>query len=151
MNLILPLKRVKYPNEVWKFRFTWFIYRNTLAWMSVSGHILASYKIKWLSFPSRIHHFGENHCRSKLGYTQGRSQLRSPGWARVSLSSFFPQTSIKFSIFPQTFTSFSSSFWPSAREGPGYATGCTRSIYMQKSTCVGNSERLNSRSCILVP
>ena len=29
MNLILPLKRVKYTNEVYKFRFTGFIYRNT--------------------------------------------------------------------------------------------------------------------------
>ena len=34
---------------------------------------------------------------------QGRSQPHGSGWARVPLSSFFPQISINFSfIFPQT-------------------------------------------------
>ena len=55
---------------------------------------------------------------------QGRSQPHSPGWARVPLSSFFPQILIHFSYFS---SSFSSSFWPSGwatrpPEGPGYAT-----------------------------
>ena len=55
-------------------------------------------------------------------------QPHSPGWARVPLSSFFPQISIKFSYFSSTFYSFSSSFWPSGwasrppEKAPGYAT-----------------------------
>ena len=38
--------------------------------------------------------------------TQGRSQPHSSGWARVPLSSFFPQISIIFHIFSQTFLIF---------------------------------------------
>ena len=51
---------------------------------------------------------------------QGRSQPHSPGWARVPLSSFFPQISIKF--FLKLYL-FSSSFWPSgwASRPPGKA------------------------------
>ena len=54
---------------------------------------------------------------------QGCSQPHSPGWARVPLSSFFPQISIKFSYFSSNFYSFSSSFWPSGWESrpPGKA------------------------------
>ena len=58
---------------------------------------------------------------------QGRIQPHSPGWARVPLSSFFPQILINFLIFPQTLLIF---FLILAlrvgdsptREGPGYAT-----------------------------
>ena len=42
---------------------------------------------------------------------QGRSQPHSPGWARVPLSSFFPQILINFSYFSSNFYLFSSSFW----------------------------------------
>ena len=37
---------------------------------------------------------------------QGSSQPHSPGWARVPLSSLFPQISINFSYFSSNFTSF---------------------------------------------
>ena len=65
-------------------------------------------------------------CNSEQVHEQGRSQPHSPGWARVPLSSFFPQISIIL-IFPQTFHIF---FLILAvrvgksptREGPGYAT-----------------------------
>ena len=43
---------------------------------------------------------------------QGRSQPHSPGWARVPLSSFFPQILIKFSYFSSNFTSFLPYFGP---------------------------------------
>ena len=54
--------------------------------------------------------------------TQGRSQPHSPGWARVPLSSFFPQISINLFNFPQLY-SFSSSICPSgwASRPPGKA------------------------------
>ena len=52
----------------------------------------------------------------KLG-AQGRSQPHSPGWARVPLSSFFPQILIIFVLFFLKLFSFSSSFWLS-----GWAT-----------------------------
>ena len=58
----------------------------------------------------------------KNEYVQGRSQPHSLGWARVSLSSFFPQILINFS---SNFTSFLPHFGPPGgrvREGPGYAT-----------------------------
>ena len=43
---------------------------------------------------------------------QGRSQPHSPGWARVPLSSFFPQISINFSYFSSNFTYFLPHFGP---------------------------------------
>ena len=46
-------------------------------------------------------------------YKQGRSQPHIPGWARVPLSSVFPQVLINFLIFPQAVLIL----------GPGYATG----------------------------
>ena len=60
---------------------------------------------------------------------QGRSQPHCPGWARLPLSTFFPQISINFLIFPQIFLI---SFLilvlrvgeSPTREGPGYATVC---------------------------
>ena len=52
---------------------------------------------------------------------QGRSQPHSP-WARVPLSSFFPQIAINSTIFLKLYL-FSSSFWPSgwASRPPGKA------------------------------
>ena len=41
-----------------------------------------------------------------LGGWQGRSQPHSPGWARVPLSSFFPQILINFSYFSSNFLHF---------------------------------------------
>ena len=61
--------------------------------------------------------------------TQGRSQPHSPWWARVPLSSFFPQISIKFSYFSSNVTHFLPHFGPT-REGPGYATEITTVGYM---------------------
>ena len=54
---------------------------------------------------------------------QGRSQHHSPGWARVPLSSFFPQILINFFLFFLKIYLFSSSFWPSgwATRPPGKA------------------------------
>ena len=43
---------------------------------------------------------------------QGRSQPHSPRWARVPLSSLFPQISIKFSYFSSNFYSFLPHFGP---------------------------------------
>ena len=43
--------------------------------------------------------------RSLMG-SQGRSQHHSPEWARVPLSSFFPQILINFSYFSSNFTYF---------------------------------------------
>ena len=59
------------------------------------------------------------------GVEQGRSQPHSPGWARVPLSSFFPQILINLSYFSSNFTHFLPHFGspPPTREGPGYATG----------------------------
>ena len=45
-------------------------------------------------------------------YGQGRSQPQSPGWARVPLSSFFPEISINFSYFSSNFTFFLPHFGP---------------------------------------
>ena len=47
-----------------------------------------------------------------LGLMQGRSQPHSPGWARVPLSSFFPQILINFSYFSSNFTYFLPHFGP---------------------------------------
>ena len=60
-------------------------------------------------------------------YSQGRSQPHSPGWARVPLSSFFPQISINLLNFPQTLNIFFLNLAlrvgeSPTREGPGYAT-----------------------------
>ena len=57
------------------------------------------------------------------GDVQGRSQPHSPGWARVPLSSFFPQILIKFSYFSSNFTSFLPHFGPpgGASRPPGKA------------------------------
>ena len=49
-----------------------------------------------------------NHVRT----CQDRSQPRSPGWARVPLSSFCPQISINFSYFSSNFTYFLPHFGP---------------------------------------
>ena len=73
---------------------------------------------------------------------QGRSQPHSPGWARVPISSFFPQISIIFSYFSSNCTNF---FLISAfrvgesptREGPGYAAA-------QDAVCV---HALSEKSC----
>ena len=43
---------------------------------------------------------------------QGRSQPHSPAWARVPLSSFFPQVWIKFSYFSSNFSHFLPHFDP---------------------------------------
>ena len=43
---------------------------------------------------------------------QGRSQPHSPGWARVPLSSFFPQISINFFYFSSNFPCFLPHFGP---------------------------------------
>ena len=43
---------------------------------------------------------------------QGRSQPHSPGWARVPLSSLFPQIWINFSYFSSNFTYFLPHFGP---------------------------------------
>ena len=64
---------------------------------------------------------------------RGRSQPHSPGWARVTLSSFSPQILINFSYFSSNFCYFLPHFDPPGgrvvhREGPGYATVCKDSI-----------------------
>ena len=71
---------------------------------------------------------------------QGRSQPHSSGWARVPLSSFFPQVLIDFSlIFPQTLLIFFLILAlrvgdsPTQR-GPGYATG-DNSVNGQSDPC----------------
>ena len=56
---------------------------------------------------------------------QGRKQPHSPGWARVPLSSFFPQIWSIYLIFPQTLLIFFLILVlrvgePPTREGPGY-------------------------------
>ena len=50
---------------------------------------------------------------------QGRSQPHSPGWARVPLSSFFPQISSNFSYFSSNFTYFLPHFCPPGWQLPG--------------------------------
>ena len=70
-------------------------------------------------------------------YFQGRSQPHSPGWARVPLSSFFPQTMINYSYFPQTSLIFFLILVlrvgdSPTREGPGYAT-----VYFDKEFVLG--------------
>ena len=60
-------------------------------------------------------------------FGQGRSQPHSPAWARVPLSSFCPQNSMNFPIFPQTLLIFFHILAlrvgeSPTREGPGYAT-----------------------------
>ena len=64
---------------------------------------------------------------------QGRSQPHSPGWARVPLSSFFPQISIKFFLFSLKLYSFSSSFWPFrwASRPPGKAQATPLPVSLQ--------------------
>ena len=57
--------------------------------------------------------FQEEYLNRKArGGGQGRSQPHSPGWARVPLSSFFPQISINFS---SNFTYFLPHFGPPVR------------------------------------
>ena len=46
------------------------------------------------------------YFHSKVMSAQGRSQPHSPGWARVPLSSFFPQILIIFSYFSSNFSNF---------------------------------------------
>ena len=58
--------------------------------------------------------------KKKKKKKQGRSQLQSPGLARVPLSSFFLKSRSIFLTFPQTLLIFSPT-----REGPGYATETT--------------------------
>ena len=56
---------------------------------------------------------------------QGCRQPHSPGWARVPLSSFFPQISIKFSYFSSNFFFLILALRVGespTQEGPGYAT-----------------------------
>ena len=53
-----------------------------------------------------------NPLITRISQFQGRSQPHSPGWARVPLSSFFPQISIKFSYFSSNFYSFLPHFGP---------------------------------------
>ena len=48
----------------------------------------------------------KNMKKILLELAQGRSQPHSPGWARVPLSSFFPQISIIFSYFSSNFSQF---------------------------------------------
>ena len=47
-----------------------------------------------------------NHLNAYTTCSQGRSQPHSSGWARVPLSSFFPQILIDFSYFSSNFTYF---------------------------------------------
>ena len=58
---------------------------------------------------------------------QGHSQPHSPGWARIPLSSDFPQISINFSYFSSNFTYFLPHFGLRVGDSPtrerlGYAT-----------------------------
>ena len=46
------------------------------------------------------------------GWCQGRSQPHLPGWARVPLSSFYPQILINFSYFSSNLTYFLPHFGP---------------------------------------
>ena len=65
-----------------------------------------------------------------LARTQGRSQPHSPGWARVPLSSFFPQISI---IFSSNFTHCLPHFGPPggrvAHPGRPWLRHCTDTKY----------------------
>ena len=96
-----------------------------------------------------------------MSLCQGRSQLHSPGWARVPLSSFFPQILINFSYF---FLKLYLFFLILAlrvgesptREGPGYAIALVFAMFilsgdklMTFGTCVsGNVMVLNlEQSC----
>ena len=49
---------------------------------------------------------GTNTVYIVTRWDQGRSQPHSPGWARVPLSSFLPQTSINFSYFSSNIAYF---------------------------------------------
>ena len=62
-------------------------------------------------------YFDESVCSvltsdSQALLSQGRSQAHSPGWARIPLSSFFPQISISFFYFSSNFTYFLPHFGP---------------------------------------
>ena len=63
--------------------------------------------IVWSILPSSVH-----MVHMSFPDTQGRSQPHSPGWARVPLSSFFPQILINFSYFSSSFTYFLPHFGP---------------------------------------
>ena len=107
--------------------------------------IIASSQGCILSFASREK--TRSYIKVEL-HKQDRSQPHSPGWARVPLSSFFPQISINFSYFSSNFTYF---FFPllalrmgesPTRKDPGYATvhkmhfrGQGQSIKSEKYTC----------------
>ena len=69
---------------------------------------------------------------------QGRNQPHSPGWARLPLSSFFPQVSIDFSYSSSNFFSFSSFFCPSGwvTRPPGKALATL--LFDLRSTKVAN-------------
>ena len=66
---------------------------------------------------------GKKMPSSAFGCKQGRSQPHCPGWARVPLSSSFPQILINFVLVFLKPDLFSSSFWPSgwASRPPGKA------------------------------
>ena len=88
-----------------------------------------SIAIKFTRKLERCNSTANNNCHA---CSQGRSQPHSPGWARVSLSSFFPQISINFVLFFLKLYLFSSSFCPPppmgespTRKGPGYAIACS--------------------------
>ena len=63
-----------------------------------------------MGFEARVAH----PCPTQIWVppSPGRSQPHSPGWARVLLSSFFPQISINFSYFSWNFTYFLPHFGP---------------------------------------
>ena len=56
--------------------------------------------------------YANPYCPGMRSHRQGRSQPHSPGWARVPLSSFFPQIWINFSYSSSNFTYFLPHFGP---------------------------------------
>ena len=89
-----------------------------------------------------------------MGVAQGRSQPHSSGWARVLLSSFFPQIQLIFLIFPQTLLIFFLILAlpvgeSSTREGPGNATGvATTSVvrYVKKQNKTKQKTKQNKKT-----
>ena len=109
----------------------------------------------WLEY-SGVAAGGGRGCRHRP--VEGRSQPHSPGWARVPLSSFFPQISINFSTLLIFFLILALRVGDSpTRKGPGYATGTIRntaettSLFMFDTLCTHTVDvRLSSRLAIVV-
>ena len=110
---------------------------------------MLKYSVQWTL------HFSHTHTPTCPGIqsedTQGRSQPHSPGWARVPLSSFFPQILINLSYFSSNFTKF---FLILAirvgesptQEGPGYATEDT--IYTRVYSVFVQAFKARTNLCI---